>query len=457
MTTEEKKTHLVKAVCTQCGGKLDVDPSQEAAVCPYCGTPFIVEKAITMYNTINVNNTVNNTVHIQHGKKGIIQSAADLLDSQLEREHRAAIREKELQLEQQRIDMEKAEKRKQASKGFWTKVLWFFGWLFIFPVPLMILLNRRTDMDPKKKKYYIIGAWAAYALLMVIGRLNPSESSPSSVTPTPKPQETATEKTASSAYADSAHSTVTAGDYTIEVPEAWQPSDGSAIAEYKNNAFAFLNYLVSDVNYASDEELQNGREEIVKRLTGSKKTSAVSDVQSKTIEINGITVNRASYHSTEELDEGLNVPGKTLVYWMRNPSSGGITVLRFFESDTTQYGYNNDYRLIAGSLQLKQESAQPAPEPTPAPEQDSSFAEFKQKMDDIEAFYDSYIEFLKTYDKNDASMLLKYADMLAKYNDAAKALDAIDENTLTAEEHAYYTEVMLRITQKNLEVLQYLQ
>ena len=39
----EKKTNLVPAVCTQCGAKLEVDPDQEAAVCPYCGTPFITE------------------------------------------------------------------------------------------------------------------------------------------------------------------------------------------------------------------------------------------------------------------------------------------------------------------------------------------------------------------------------------------------------------------------------
>lgn len=45
---------LVPAKCTNCGGALDVDPNQEAAVCKYCGTPFIVEKAINNYN-ININ------------------------------------------------------------------------------------------------------------------------------------------------------------------------------------------------------------------------------------------------------------------------------------------------------------------------------------------------------------------------------------------------------------------
>lgn len=42
---------LVAAKCTQCGAELQVDNQMEAAICQHCGTPFIVEKAITNYNT----------------------------------------------------------------------------------------------------------------------------------------------------------------------------------------------------------------------------------------------------------------------------------------------------------------------------------------------------------------------------------------------------------------------
>jgi predicted RNA-binding Zn-ribbon protein involved in translation (DUF1610 family) len=52
---------LVPAKCTQCGGDLQIDNTKEAAVCPYCGSAFIVEKAIQLYNqTYNISaNTVN--------------------------------------------------------------------------------------------------------------------------------------------------------------------------------------------------------------------------------------------------------------------------------------------------------------------------------------------------------------------------------------------------------------
>ena len=40
---------LVKAQCTNCNGMLEVDSSKDAAICPHCGTPYIVERAINNY------------------------------------------------------------------------------------------------------------------------------------------------------------------------------------------------------------------------------------------------------------------------------------------------------------------------------------------------------------------------------------------------------------------------
>lgn len=52
---------LVPAKCTQCNGNLQVDADKDAAICPYCGTAFVVEKAINLYNaTIIKGNQINN-------------------------------------------------------------------------------------------------------------------------------------------------------------------------------------------------------------------------------------------------------------------------------------------------------------------------------------------------------------------------------------------------------------
>ncbi len=48
---------LVAAKCTQCGANIQVNNEMEAAVCPFCNTPYIVEKAINNYS-INLQGTV---------------------------------------------------------------------------------------------------------------------------------------------------------------------------------------------------------------------------------------------------------------------------------------------------------------------------------------------------------------------------------------------------------------
>lgn len=42
-----------QAKCTNCGALLEVDATMDAAICPYCGTPYIVEKAIQYFKTTN--------------------------------------------------------------------------------------------------------------------------------------------------------------------------------------------------------------------------------------------------------------------------------------------------------------------------------------------------------------------------------------------------------------------
>lgn len=53
---------FIQAKCTNCGGILEVDSTKDAAICKYCGTPFIVEKAINNYNTTN--NITASTVNV---------------------------------------------------------------------------------------------------------------------------------------------------------------------------------------------------------------------------------------------------------------------------------------------------------------------------------------------------------------------------------------------------------
>lgn len=77
-------------------------------------------------------------------------------------------------------------------------------------------------------------------------------------------------------------------------------------------------------------------------------------------------------------------------------------------------------------------------------------ADFKATMDSYEAFIDEYVAFMNKYQKSDnvVSMATDYAGMMKRYSEFSQKVDAIDENSLSSEDSAYYTEVMTRCTQK---------
>ncbi len=55
VSTQQK---LVEAKCTNCGANLQVDDRQKAAICPFCNSAYIVEKAIQNF-LINMNGNLN--------------------------------------------------------------------------------------------------------------------------------------------------------------------------------------------------------------------------------------------------------------------------------------------------------------------------------------------------------------------------------------------------------------
>ena len=449
-----KKTNLVPAVCTQCGAALEVDPEQQAAVCPFCGTPFIVEKAINNYNITHVHQ--NNTVHIQQGKKGVIQSITDLADRQLEREQNARIRAAELDLEKQKLEMAREEKRKEARSSFWKKVLWFFGWIYCFPIPATILISRKNSIEKQKKIIYIAAAWAAYALFFLFVAISggsdkkETAAQPQTVQPD-SPDETKTdpwqEKTKQSDDYDTLeHTAVTVGDYVIDVP-AWQTSDHAVfnIADSSGKTSGAFGIAQTDPISYDDTKLVNNLSKDLNSFMTADSFLDSEEVLSESVKINGIVMNHGIFHTSVKTS-GSSIPAIVRIVWFVNPSDGSVIILQLREADGAPEGYKDDFTKIVQSIR----QAETPPEPETSGN-GMTFEEFKAYMDSYEQFFDSYCEFMKTYDSNDAAALTQYMNILSQYTDAMNALDAIDESQLTPEQDAYYTEVMLRISQKLLE------
>ncbi|MCR5511362.1 MAG: zinc ribbon domain-containing protein [Lachnospiraceae bacterium] len=82
----DNNVKMVPALCTQCGGTVEVNKDDETAVCPFCGTSFIVEKAINNYN-IDVSGAV----------KEVLDFAGDQMEAK--RQERSERRKEEAEKE----------------------------------------------------------------------------------------------------------------------------------------------------------------------------------------------------------------------------------------------------------------------------------------------------------------------------------------------------------------------
>ena len=117
---EKKEVKLVPAICTQCGATLEVDPSQETAVCKFCNTSFIIEKAINNYNVKYAN--IEHADNVNVDLTGSVKEVLDFAGKQMS-ESRA----------------ERKEKRKIEAENDRNFVRTFFKYFFIFAVVMEVL------------------------------------------------------------------------------------------------------------------------------------------------------------------------------------------------------------------------------------------------------------------------------------------------------------------------------
>lgn len=81
--------------------------------------------------------------------------------------------------------------------------------------------------------------------------------------------------------------------------------------------------------------------------------------------------------------------------------------------------------------------------------------ELKSFLDEYEAFIDEYVDFMKEYKSsgNVSSLLSKYSSIMSKYSSFMEKYNAIDKDSLSTADAAYYAEVSARVTQKLAEVM----
>lgn len=95
-----------------------------------------------------------------------------------------------------------------------------------------------------------------------------------------------------------------------------------------------------------------------------------------------------------------------------------------------------------------------APEAPAAPEAAAGEGDIRAFLDSYEAFMNEYVDFMIKYADSDnpVEMLADYTDIMARYADMVAEFDAINTEDLSADDYAYYIEVVGRVTARLAEI-----
>ena len=132
---------IVSMVCPKCGASLQVDADQKNLTCSYCGNGLYVDDEVK---------------HVQYDN-------AEETGYQFEKGRQRAQAEA-TRVQQQTFNMNFGKPPKK--RKTW---LWVLGWIFIFPVPLTILMLRNQKLSKPVKIGIIVAAWIVYLIIGLVG------------------------------------------------------------------------------------------------------------------------------------------------------------------------------------------------------------------------------------------------------------------------------------------------
>ena len=133
---------LIDTTCPKCGANLRVDADRQSAFCEYCGAQLLVDDEV---QHLQIDNAESAGYAFEKGRQRAQQEA------QMPRESPAP----------------PAPKTPKKNKKI---VWWVLGWIFIFPIPLTILIARNQKLKIGAKIGIIAAAWVVYLLMGLAGK-----------------------------------------------------------------------------------------------------------------------------------------------------------------------------------------------------------------------------------------------------------------------------------------------
>lgn len=137
---------LVAFTCPGCGAQLSVDLNKKLATCQYCGATFPIDDEA---QHIRYDNAEQAGYEFE---KGRLRAQAEYAQSQRQRQYQA------------QTTLPYQPEQPKRKRRTW---LWILGWIYIFPVPLTILVMRNKRLNEKLRMGIIIAAWVIFIALMI--------------------------------------------------------------------------------------------------------------------------------------------------------------------------------------------------------------------------------------------------------------------------------------------------
>ena len=212
---------IVSMVCPNCGASLQVDADQKNLTCSYCGNGLYVDDEVK---------------HVQYDN-------AEETGYQFEKGRQRAQAEA-TRVQQQTFNMNFGKPPKK--RKTW---LWVLGWIFIFPVPLTILMLRNQKLSKPVKIGIIVAAWIVYLIIGPAGGgSGDNKDSSNANTETTTIEQPAYNSAANDSTAGSSESAIDSfiaeinksEDISLEYVENFIPSDkegGHYRTEFRLNAW----------------------------------------------------------------------------------------------------------------------------------------------------------------------------------------------------------------------------
>jgi len=127
-----------------------------------------------------------------------------------------------------------------------------------------------------------------------------------------------------------------------------------------------------------------------------------------------------------------------------------VGTVALIQLDTAKSNYLPDFDKILASARVVE---QPPAEEAPAEQASNGVSpDVREMLDSYEAFVDEYIEFMQKYKNSDnvTAMMSDYLSYMQRYSDFVAKVNAMDSNSMSSADAAYYIEVTSRVSQKLL-------